>query len=71
MQVVKYTIDAFASLTGLLNFIEANNTEGAGIRWLYRYEKYLKRALVNAGQKRLCNNATFNKLNLRCISMTG
>lgn len=36
---VNYTADAFATLTSLVNFIEANNTPGAGIRWLQRYEK--------------------------------
>lgn len=64
---IKYTLDAFASLTALINFIEDKNTAGAGIRWLSRYEKYLGRTLINAKQKRLCNNATFHKLNLRCI----
>ena len=67
MQEIKYTTDAFASLTSLINFIEAKNTEGAGIRWLEHYEIYFKKALVNATQKRLCNNAAFKKLNLRCI----
>ena len=32
MQEIKYTRDAFASLTSLINFIEAKNTEDAGIR---------------------------------------
>ena len=59
MQEIKYTRDAFASLTSLINFIEAKNTEGAGIRWLDRYEKYLKNAFLNAKQKRLCNNNIF------------
>ena len=67
MQEIKYTTDAFASLTSLINFIEAKNTEDAGIRWLNRYEKYLKNAFLNAKQKRLCNTYTFKKLNLRCI----
>lgn len=64
---IKYTIDAFASLTALINFIENQNTEGAGIRWLDRYEKYLKETFANAAQKRTCANATFRKLNLKCI----
>jgi hypothetical protein len=51
MLEIKYTADAFASLTSLINFIEAKNTEGSGLRWLNRYEKYLKNALVNATQK--------------------
>ena len=64
---INYTTDAFASLAQLINFIEAKNTSGAGLRWLERYEKYLKKAFVNAKRKRLCNNSTFKKLNLRCI----
>ncbi len=67
MQEIKYTTDALASLTALINFIEAKDTEGAGIRWLEHYENNLKQAFENAGKKRLCNNATFKKLNLRCI----
>ncbi len=46
--LVKYTTDAFASLTQLVNFIEEKNTAGAGIRWLIRYEKHLNKTLVNA-----------------------
>jgi len=64
---VRYTIDAFASLTFLINFIESKNTEGAGVRWLKRYEQFLQKALSNANHKRLCNNHTFRELNLRCI----
>ncbi len=64
---IKYTTDAFVSLTALVNFIEANNTVGAGIRWLNHYEIYLKRAFVNAKQKKPCHNVTFKKIGLRCI----
>ncbi len=64
---VKYTTDAFASLTQLINFIEDKNTAGAGIRWLEHYEKHLEKYVVNATHTKLCNNATFKKLNLRCI----
>ena len=64
---VKYTTDAFASLTQLINFIEAKNTSGAGIRWLTRYEKHSSKALLNAKNKKLCNNETFKRLNLHCI----
>ncbi len=64
---INYTTDAFASLIQLINFIEAKNTSGAGLRWLKRYEAYFKKTFVNARQKRLCNNKTFKKLNLRCI----
>jgi hypothetical protein len=64
---INYTADAFASLTQLINFIEAKNTSGAGLRWLSNYEKYLQKHLANAKRKRPCNNATFKKLNLRCV----
>ncbi len=64
---IRYTTDAFASLTKLINFIEAKNTLGAGVRWLNHYEQYLTKAFVNFKRKRLCNNAAFRKLNLRCI----
>ncbi len=65
---VNYTADAFATLTSLVNFIEANNTAGAGIRWLQRYEKFLQKAFVNAKRIRLCHNITFKGLNLKCIN---
>ncbi len=65
---VNYTTDAFASLTGLINFIEANNTAGAGLRWLQRYEEFLQKSFTNAKRIRLCHNATFKKLNLKCIN---
>lgn len=64
---INYTADAFSSLIRLINFIEETNTEGAGVRWLNRYELFLKKKLSNPKQIRLCNNLTFNKLNLRCI----
>lgn len=56
---IEYTIDAFASLTALINFIEAKNTAGAGIRWLNHYEIFLEKAFINAKQKKLCHNDTF------------
>lgn len=65
--VIKYTIDAFASLTALINFIEAKNTKGAGARWFARYETYLEKSLSGAKPKKLCNNKTFKELNLRCL----
>lgn len=65
---VNYTADAFATLTSLINFIEANNTQGAGLRWLQRYEKFMQKSFINAKQIKLCNNATFKNLNLKCIN---
>lgn len=64
---VKYTANAFASLTGLINFIEAKNTKGAGIRWLNQYEKFLQKSFLNAAKKKDCTNHTFKKLKLHCI----
>ena len=65
--LVNYTTEAFASLSGLINFIEANNTTNAGLRWLNRFETFLNTTLLNPDKIRFCNNATFNKLDLRCI----
>ena len=64
---VNYTVDAFSALSSLVNFIEAKNTENAGLRWLNRFEHFLQITLINVQLINLCNNATFNKLNLRCI----
>ena len=64
---VNYTKKAFATLTQLVNYIEASNTQSAGIRWLNRYEAFLQKILLNPEDIRLCNNYTFNKLDLRCI----
>ncbi len=50
---VKYTIDAFASLTHLINFIEINNTAGAGIRWVNKYEQFIEKTFLNTQHKRL------------------
>lgn len=68
---VNYATDAFASLTHLLNFIETYNTAGAGVRWLKRYEEFLQKSFVNAKRIRLCHNATFKKLKLKCIYYKG
>lgn len=65
---VNYTNDAFESLCGLVNFIEANNTANAGLRWLNRFEEFLFSALANPDKIKFCNNATFNQLHLRCIN---
>lgn len=64
---VNYTTEAFASLSGLVNFIEANNTKNAGLRWLNRFELFLQATLTNPTLIKPCNNLTFNLLNLRCI----
>lgn len=64
---VKYTLDAFASLTSLINFIESKNTQGAGLRWLEHYEAFLLKTLVNVKRLALCKNPVFKKLHLHCI----
>jgi hypothetical protein len=64
---INYTKKAFATLTQLVNYIEASNTQGAGVRWLDRYEAFLKKKFLNPEEIRPCNNSTFNKLGLRCI----
>ena len=47
---VNYTIEAFTSLSGLINFIESKNTKNAGLRWLNRFEQFLQSALSNPGK---------------------
>lgn len=64
---IKYAGEAFASLTQLINFIESKNTAGAGLRWLEKFEQHLIKSFANTKHKRVCNNATFKKLNLKCI----
>lgn len=64
---ISYTNNAFAALASLINFIEDKNTKGAGLNWLNRYESFLEKSFVNAEQVRLCNNATFKTLGLKCI----
>jgi hypothetical protein len=44
---INYTTEAFVSLSGLINFIESNNTKNAGLRWLSRFEEFLQSRLTN------------------------
>ena len=67
MEIV-YTTDAFISLTALINFIETKNTYGAGSRWLNGYEIFLKKALAIPQKRKICNNATFKRFGLHCLS---
>ena len=64
---ISYTEDAFNSLVHLVNYIESTNTQGAGLRWLHRYESFLIKKLQIPEQIRFCHNATFNQLQLRCV----
>ncbi len=43
---ISYTKDAFTTLIQLVNFIETSNTEGAGVRWLTRYESFIEKDKV-------------------------
>ena len=64
---ISYTANAFGTLIQLVNYIESENTKGAGLCWLNRYELFLQKILIHPQQIKLCNNLTFNQLNLRCI----
>jgi hypothetical protein len=64
---ISYTSDAFAALIKLVNFIEDKITQGAGLRWLDRYEAFLNKKLPWPEHVKLCHNQTFNKLKLRCL----
>lgn len=64
---INYTNDAVDSLTALVGFIETHNTKGAGLRWLSKLELYLQNTLKHYQVIKLCNNATFKKLKLKCI----
>ncbi|MEP6700791.1 MAG: hypothetical protein ABJA85_05730 [Bacteroidota bacterium] len=65
---INYTVDALVSLLQLINFIESKNTQGAGLRWLDRYEAVLQKQLYHPNQTKLCHNQTFRRLNLHCIN---
>ncbi|MEP7129101.1 MAG: hypothetical protein ABI729_09550 [Chitinophagales bacterium] len=43
---INYSINAFIALTGIVNFVEAKNTSGAGIRWLEKYETHIRQILA-------------------------
>lgn len=64
---INYTANAFSSLIQLVNYIESTNTEGAGLRWLNRYELFLKNKLDKPETIKICYNLTFSKLKLHCI----
>lgn len=67
---ISYTGAAFASLCDVINFVESRNTQGAGGRWLDKFERFLFQALTDPSIIKLCNNQTFHELNLRCINFT-
>ena len=64
---VEYTAEVFSSLLRLVNFIEETNTDGAGVRWLNKFESFIERNLSNAASISFCNNESLKRLQLRCI----
>lgn len=64
---ISYTNDAFESLANLVNFIEAHNTKGAGLRWLFKFEQQLKIKLSFPEIIGMCHNETFRNFELKCI----
>jgi uncharacterized Fe-S radical SAM superfamily protein PflX len=64
---INYTGEAFSSLIQIVNYIESTNTKGAGMRWLNRYELFLKKKLHKPESIKLCHNLTFSNLKLRCV----
>ncbi|MEN9523428.1 MAG: hypothetical protein RL065_1805 [Bacteroidota bacterium] len=65
---INYTVDAFASLSNVVNFIESQNTFGAGSRWLDKFEKHLLKSFITPESIHFCNNKAFHQLKLRCIN---
>ena len=59
---INYTNDAFSTLAQLVEFIESNNTKGAGLRWLSKFELFLNSNFKNFKQTKYCNNKTFHSL---------
>jgi hypothetical protein len=64
---IRYTKDTYRVLIQLINYIEEKNTEGAGLRWLGRYESWLLEKLTDAAHIKTCNNATLKRVGLRCL----
>ncbi len=64
---ISYTLDASHSLASLVHFIEDSNTKGAGLRWLKKYEAFLKKELHFKDVIGFCHNLTLKKLKLKCI----
>lgn len=65
---VKYTGVAFAALAQLINFIELQNTQGAGLRWLNKFETFLQKKFIAGAKFPVCNNNTFKMAGLYCIN---
>ena len=65
---INYTGEALASLYDVVNFVESQNTLGAGVRWLDKFETYLSQSLTNPSIIKRCNNHTFYNLDLKCLN---
>jgi len=65
---IEYTNDVIDSLKSLIRFIEVNNSNGAGLRWFDRFEKFIFKALMMYQVIPVCKNKTFNELHLRCLN---
>ena len=64
---IKYSEDALEALVRIVNFVEKKNTQGAGLRWLEKFEYFLSVKLEHPQYISRCNNYTFKKLQLQCI----
>ena len=64
---VNYSHTAFQTLAGLVNYIESFNTEGAGLRWLLKFEKFLVTSFSEKTKFSICNNKAFQQISLQCI----
>jgi hypothetical protein len=64
---INYTVHAADALMNLVSFIENKNTKGAGLRWLKNFEIFLQHSLQHHTKIKLCHNATFKALKLKCI----
>lgn len=64
---INYTNDAAQSLIALVDFIEKQNTKGAGLRWLAKFELSIKKSLKNFSIIPFCKNKTFYSLQLKCF----
>lgn len=64
---INYTVNAANVLMDLVTFIENKNTKGAGLRWMKKFELFLQGLLRHHSIIKLCHNATFKALNLKCI----
>lgn len=64
---INYTNAAADSLIALVDFIEKQNTKGAGLRWLNNFELAIKKTFKNHSVIPFCKNKTFKTLRLKCF----